>query len=348
MNDVTENAGGAPGPDVCGEAGIDAEMLREAERVIAAQRGAYGEAASSLDCLDSAESEGGRSEPYERGGIITARGTGEGLVLRLDGRVAAEALKTAISDFMKARRTFLGGQALSLEWVAAQPDDVLAQEIEAFLERDFEVSVKESRMYERPPQIAPVGKPSADPGLGRMKVRAARPVMPAVEKERFGGFNLERAPSLFDGMHALAQDLDTEGPLAAKTSFGSRDAAALFDDPDCRIIYATLRSGQRVESEHSLVIFGDVNSGAEVISGGDIIVLGTLRGVAHAGAYEETGGGRIIFALNFQPTQLRIGSTISRGLPECRHGPEIARVDGTLIVAESYQARSMNWGRGRQ
>ena len=114
----------------------------------------------------------------------------------------------------------------------------------------------------------------------------------------------------------------------------------LWDDPNARMIFSMLRSGQRVETEHSLVVFGDVNSGAELVAGGDVVVLGTLRGVAHAGAYDETGGGRTIFALNLQPTQLRIGSVISRGSGDASgKGAEIARVDKDLIVVEPYTAK---------
>ncbi len=122
--------------------------------------------------------------------------------------------------------------------------------------------------------------------------------------------------------------------------------AAAWDDPDARVVFSTLRSGQKLESEHSLVIFGDVNSGAEVVAGGDIVVLGVLRGVAHAGAYDESGGGRIIYAQNLQPTQLRIGTVISRGSAEASHtegagsGPEVARVEGSLIVVEPYLSRN--------
>ena len=40
-----------------------------------------------------------------------------------------------------------------------------------------------------------------------------------------------------------------------------------------------LRSGQRIEYEGSLVVLGDVNAGAEVIAGENIVVLGILRGL---------------------------------------------------------------------
>ena len=111
------------------------------------------------------------------------------------------------------------------------------------------------------------------------------------------------------------------------------------------MIYHTLRSGERLETEHSVVVLGDVNAGAEIVAGGDIIVLGTLRGIAHAGAYDESGGGRIIFALVLRPTQLRIGSIISRGSDEIKQLPEIARVDGSIIIVERYQPRG--WQRHR-
>ena len=45
-----------------------------------------------------------------------------------------------------------------------------------------------------------------------------------------------------------------------------------------------LRSGQRLEFEGSIVIIGDVNAGAEVIASENIVILGNLRGLAHAGA----------------------------------------------------------------
>jgi septum site-determining protein MinC len=118
--------------------------------------------------------------------------------------------------------------------------------------------------------------------------------------------------------------------------------SALWDDADTRIICRTLRSGQKIETEHSLLIVGDVNSGAELVAGGDIVVLGAMRGVAHAGAFDETGGGRFIFALDLQPTQLRIGSIISRGSGSNRaNGPEIAKVDGNIIVVETYSNKAL-------
>ena len=70
----------------------------------------------------------------------------------------------------------------------------------------------------------------------------------------------------------------------------------------------SLRSGQRMEFEGSLGIIGDVNPGAEVIAGENIVVLGELRGLAHAGAKGNRDA--VIEAVEIEATQLRIGDIV--------------------------------------
>ena len=69
-----------------------------------------------------------------------------------------------------------------------------------------------------------------------------------------------------------------------------------------------LRSGQRIEYEGSLVVLGDVNAGAEVIAGENIVVLGILRGLAHAGAKGNKEA--IIAAASIESPQIRISNII--------------------------------------
>ena len=70
----------------------------------------------------------------------------------------------------------------------------------------------------------------------------------------------------------------------------------------------SLRSGQKMETEGSLVIIGDVNSGAEVIASDNIIVLGALRGLAHAGAKGNKQA--IIAAGLLDAVQIRIADVV--------------------------------------
>lgn len=79
---------------------------------------------------------------------------------------------------------------------------------------------------------------------------------------------------------------------------------------DGRFYKGTLRSGQVLESETSIIILGDVNPGATVVSKGNVVVLGTLKGTIHAGAAgnEHT----FVAALNMAPMQIRIADAIAR------------------------------------
>ena len=70
----------------------------------------------------------------------------------------------------------------------------------------------------------------------------------------------------------------------------------------------SLRSGQKIENESSIVILGDVNSGAEVISGENIVIVGALRGLAHAGAKGNKKA--FIAASKIDTPQLRIANIV--------------------------------------
>ena len=70
----------------------------------------------------------------------------------------------------------------------------------------------------------------------------------------------------------------------------------------------SLRSGQRLEVEGSLVVVGDVNSGAEVIAGDNIVIVGTLRGLAHAGAKGNKEA--IIATSTLDAVQIRISNIV--------------------------------------
>ncbi|RMD97103.1 MAG: hypothetical protein D6812_15845 [Deltaproteobacteria bacterium] len=137
-------------------------------------------------------------------------------------------------------------------------------------------------------------------------------------------------------------------PVAPPAEDGGQEAVSSQEEPPsqisepywagatARIVRGMLRSGQRETSEESIVILGDVNPGAEVFAKRDIIVLGALRGIAHAGVPDQTDA--CVFALHLQPTQLRIAHLITRA-PTATGPllPEIARIKGGQIVVETYK-----------
>ncbi|MBX9771625.1 MAG: septum site-determining protein MinC [Candidatus Obscuribacterales bacterium] len=116
------------------------------------------------------------------------------------------------------------------------------------------------------------------------------------------------------------------GPGCEETSTTTAKAEAT-QIPQVLYLKQNLRSGQSVSHKGHLVIFGDVNPGAEVVAEGDITVWGALRGMAHAGSNGNEQAE--IRALRLQPIQLRIAHSIARSPDKPKSGalvPETARV----------------------
>lgn len=72
----------------------------------------------------------------------------------------------------------------------------------------------------------------------------------------------------------------------------------------------TLRSGQELECQTSIIILGNVNTGAKIVSAGNIIVLGALKGSAYAGVTGNPNA--FVVALEMDPIQIRIDDKIAR------------------------------------
>ena len=72
----------------------------------------------------------------------------------------------------------------------------------------------------------------------------------------------------------------------------------------------TLRAGEQLESETSIVVIGDVEKGAKVTARGNVVVLGNLCGTVTAGAAGNED--MVIVALELAPVQLKIGDVVSQ------------------------------------
>lgn len=138
---------------------------------------------------------------------------------------------------------------------------------------------------------------------------------------------------------------NTELPVRKSPGAASRSPQESSSAKDV-FIHRNLRSGQKIHSEGSVVVWGDVHESAEIIAAKDIVVLGKLEGIAHAGCFGDIKS--IVFALNLIPSQIRIGDRISRS-PEdqaTRPHPEVAYADDDGISIKVYNPRE-NLGRSR-
>jgi septum site-determining protein MinC len=92
---------------------------------------------------------------------------------------------------------------------------------------------------------------------------------------------------------------------------GAAAAAAGAEGEALLIHRGTLRSGDHLQTEGSVLVLGDVNPGARISAGGHVLVWGRLRGSAHAGRNGDATA-RIV-ALQLRPLQLRIAAAVARG-----------------------------------
>lgn len=126
------------------------------------------------------------------------------------------------------------------------------------------------------------------------------------------------------------------------------DYAAMKEEGFCpgQFFRGTLRDNQILETESSIIILGDVEAGCSVISAGDIIVLGALRGNAYAGG--DGNSSHFIAALEMAPVKLKIGdfkykAKEKKGWFKGRKiQPEMAVVKDGAIVLTSVTKELLN------
>lgn len=110
----------------------------------------------------------------------------------------------------------------------------------------------------------------------------------------------------------------------------------LRESGDTLFLRRTVRSGQAIHHPSNVVVLGDVNPGAEIVAGQDIVVWGVLRGMVHAGYPDNEGA--MVCSLMLSPVQLRIAHLLSRppeGL-EVQPRPEVATIRNGQIVVEAW------------
>lgn len=174
----------------------------------------------------------------------------------------------------------------------------------------------------------------------RLDVRGA--VVPPEWVEEVRMILEEYGLSLSEGKPAgrrQRQRVADTGASAAKKdeNGGGSGSGEVFRHGDTILVRRTLRSGQAVSFDGNVVVMGDVNPGSEVLATGDIVVFGSLRGIAHAGSAGKVDA--CVVALRLVPMQLRIADKITRApddetqMPE---GPEVAYLRKGSIVIEPW------------
>ena len=118
----------------------------------------------------------------------------------------------------------------------------------------------------------------------------------------------------------ITEKIDVEVDFDSPKELGLSGIKKTYEEDltisEVKFYKGSVRSGMRMEYEKSIVIMGDVNAGAEIIAGGNIVITGALRGLAHAGAKGNTKA--IICARGIETPQVRIANIVKEmdSIPE--------------------------------
>ncbi|MDF2927304.1 MAG: septum formation inhibitor [Paenibacillaceae bacterium] len=125
----------------------------------------------------------------------------------------------------------------------------------------------------------------------------------------------------------LIQSIESDEPKAADNK-----------EAPLQLVKNIIRSGQILHIDGNLMLMGDVNPGGMVTATGDIYIMGSLRGMAHAGC--EGNDKAVIAASHMKPTQLRIAQVISRPPDEWGIGDtymEFAYINNGVMEIDKIQ-----------
>lgn len=229
---------------------------------------------------------------------ISIKGTREGLTITLGDGDLSEIL-TDLGQHLETQGAFFRGGHVALEAGerVIEKDDMVR--VHSLLE-------KHKMILRTVLSTSPVTQDAAD-ALGLRLVKQAPSSKPQIENQP-----VARRP---------------RGSSGSRSPGGSQGM----------LVRHIVRSGQVLRHSGHVTVIGDVNIGAQIVAGGDIVVWGRLLGTAHAGSLGDTGA--VVCALDLSPLQLRIGGLVARaGEDERKKGasPELACVRDNAIVVEPW------------
>ncbi len=149
--------------------------------------------------------------------------------------------------------------------------------------------------------------------------------------------SLEQSKALHKEMsRTIPLQLEENPPPETLVIKEMQEARDPRESSDTLFLHRTVRSGQAIHHTSNVVVLGDVNPGAEIVAGGDIIVWGVLRGMVHAGYPDNESA--LVCSLLLSPVQLRIAHLLSRPPEgfEAQPRPEIASIKRGQIIVETW------------
>ncbi|OON95937.1 MAG: hypothetical protein ATN36_06995 [Epulopiscium sp. Nele67-Bin005] len=303
--------------------------------------------------------------------LVIFRGALDGIQIILDKDAPFDLVKSAfINRLEKAEKFFRGadvnihfkGRILTnkekeelMEILAAQNilnvifvhkfEDDKPQVIEEPTQSELEVPTQIQPKLEREDELVPKNtQAQSDMDLEKKEVKLVRgnDISPLIKKEKVGFISktTNRIRQFGKGTPTIRKDLirSSRTPIAAVVENNGKVGSTYFH-------YGMLRSGQELSYGGSVIVLGDVNPGAVVKADQNIIILGYLKGRAHAGLSQKNANAFII-AYGMRPVQIGIGVHIAN-TPEderqegAEHRPQIAYIVEEQIYVEEIDFKTL-------
>ncbi|MCL2224855.1 MAG: septum site-determining protein MinC [Defluviitaleaceae bacterium] len=205
--------------------------------------------------------------------IVTLKGQKDGISIILDAEADFEAIKESLRKKVSQGKQFFDGADTKVAFKGRELDDFAEKTLIDIIteETNLDITFVQGEDF-----VTPNGNGNANGAVG------------AGEVSVFGEDS--------EGAESPAH------PSSVPRNSGKKESLTAY-------YHGGLRSGQSIKYKGSVVIMGDVNPGSEIVADGNVVVLGALKGMAHAGASGDESC--FVSALFLRPTQLRIAGLIS-------------------------------------
>lgn len=262
--------------------------------------------------------------------FVSLKGTSNGIILYLDNELFFGDLKRYVAEKITESSKFLGSMTVALKIEGRKLSEEEERDIIKVIEenssltiaciidsnpdtsKEFEDAVRKVSGYTPVAEAAPDSVPSSAPASASVQAPTSASVQACASVQT-------QTP-----VQAAAQKVPEYGSIS--------------------FFKGNLRSGQELAYNQSIVVLGDINPGAGITSEGNIIVLGSLRGTAFAGASGNENA--FVFALDMSPMQIRIANSIARSSdkpePEEKKEPKICFLEDGNIYIEKLTKQIIN------
>ncbi|GAK55868.1 probable septum site-determining protein minC [Candidatus Vecturithrix granuli] len=266
--------------------------------------------------------------------LVEIKGQKDGLWIYLDDQDTLDDVFSALDDRLKASNRFFSGAEVTIDTgirkIAAEDQSLLRK----IVEQTYALQIKEIRSTDAQLILSEESSEFLFDDLGSILTRdevneqsnpqtslndqAAYPEKSRLTKEASAEVlrnDLSEEPEEED---AFMKYIDATFQIPVQHTWEPKPTYSsehLYENEETAFYFrGTVRSGQTLEYPGNIVILGDINPGAYVIASGDIIVMGRLQGVVHAGAEGEERA--VVIGASFTPSQLRIAQYIGRSPDE--------------------------------